>query len=105
MKKKEQVLGGGRETGVFLTKSDMAQLIEVIAKAKAKDNLVKKVGVKVVGGGTTINAPTLGYMSIRDFVEKLARAYNMPEGKFYGINKKGEFIEWVSLDELGQPTN
>lgn len=97
-----KVIGGARSTGVFLTKADFKQLLEVIAKSKAKDNLIKKTGVKTIGGDSTglLEVPTIGSLSIRNFMEKLVQAYNMPEGIYYGINKHGEFMSWVDANEV-----
>jgi len=97
-----RIIGGGKSTGVFITKDDMDQLIVVIAKAKAKDNLVAKTGVKTIGGSNNslLDTPTIGSLSIRNFMEKLAQAYNMPEGKYYGVNKHGEFIVWAEAHEI-----
>lgn len=97
-----KVIGGARSTGVFLTKDDFEQLVEVIAKSKAKDNLINKAGVKVIGGDSTglLDVPTIGSLSIRNFMEKLAKAYGMPVGVYYGINKHGEFMEWVDANEV-----
>ena len=104
--KQTKLIGGAKSTGVFITKADMKQLIEVIAKANAKDNLIKKVdSVKVIGGrrlsgGVLMEPPSMGSLSIQDFVKKLAKAYDMPDEKFYGINKFGEFMEWVTPAEF-----
>ncbi len=97
-----RLIGGAKSTGVFITKADMDQLIEVIAKAKAKDNLIEKSGVKTIGGDNTglLEVPTIGSLSIRNFMEKLARTYNMPEGKYYGVNKYGEIMVWGTPDEI-----
>ncbi len=97
-----KVIGGARSTGVFLTKDDFKQLLEVIAKSKAKDNLIKKAGVKTLGGDNAglLDVPTIGSLSIRNFMEKLAKAYGMSVGVYYGINKHGEFMEWVDANEV-----
>ncbi len=97
-----KVIGGARSTGVFLTKDDFKQLLEVIAKSKAKDNLIKKAGVKTLGGDNAglLDVPTIGSLSIRNFMEKLAKAYGMPVGVYYGINKHGEFMQWVDANEV-----
>ncbi len=102
MTRPTKVIGGARSTGVFLTKADFEQLVEVIAKSKAKDNLIKKAGVKTLGGDSTglLDVPTIGSLSIRNFMEKLAKAYDMPEGIYYGINKHGEFMEWVDANKV-----
>ena len=96
--KKGPVIGGGERTGIFLTKSDMDQLIEVIARAKARDNLAKRVGMKEFGAsiGGLVPQATLGSMAIQGFVRKLAEAYGLPPG-LYGVNKHGEFIKWVQV--------
>lgn len=95
-----KVIGGARSTGVFLTKADFKQLVEVVAKAKAKDNLINKIDQVKIIGGAGLDVPTIGSMSIRDFMEKLARAYDMPEGIYYGINRHGEFMSWVDANEV-----
>ena len=101
-----KLIGGARRTGVFISKEDFRQLLEVIALSKAKDNLIDKIDqVKIVASGRSVegvvlDAPTIGSMSIRDFVEKLAKAYNMPEGRYYGVNKNREIMEWASPDEI-----
>jgi len=99
------VLGYGEKTGVFLKKSDFDQLIEVIAKGKAKDKALKQLGVQQFGGSGKgmIDVPGVGALGIQDFVRKLAKVYGLPdpEGNLYGVNKHGEFIKWVPRDKLG----
>jgi len=105
--KNERILGGARSTGIFLTKSDFGQLTEVIAKAWAKDKLLREVGVAVQGVSGIGTAPTMGTIAIQSFVRKLAQTYGLPldHGEFYGINKHGEFLKWASVNELGQKSN
>lgn len=96
---KGPVIGGGESTGVFITKNDMDQLIEVIAKAKARDRLATAMGVTQIGGSARsgIEQPTIGMIAIQTFVRKLADTYGLPQDQLYGINKHGEFIRWVSI--------
>jgi len=106
-KKEEVLLGGYERTGVFITKADMQQLIEVIAKAKAKDNLVEKAGVRVVGQTGIGSAATLGSMSIQDFIRKLVMMYGFEDSdqRLYGVNKHGEIQRWLTPDELAKGTH
>ena len=102
--KKKELVGAYDRTGVFITKADMDQLIEVIATAKAKDNLVKKVGIKVTGR-TGIDTPaTLGSLSIQDFIRKLVMTYGFEDSDrtMYGVNKHGEILRWLSPDEAAK---
>lgn len=105
--KKERVIGGAKSTGVILKKDDFDQLTEVIAKAKAKDKLLAKMQIGTFGASGIGTAPTLGTISIQRFVRQLAQLYALPldHGEFYGVNKYGEFVQWVQPHELGQKRN
>lgn len=103
--KKQVLLGGYEKTGVFITKSDMDQLIEVIAKAKAKDNLMKKIpGVGQFGEQTGIGAASMGSVGVQDFLRKLALIYGFEDSdkRMYGVNKHGEIMRWLTPAEMAK---
>ncbi len=107
-KKKEVLLGGYEKTGVFITKADMDQLIEVIAKAKIKDNLIKRLpGVGQFGVQTGMGTATMGSIGIQDFIRKLVMVYGFEDSdkKLYGVNKHGEILRWLSPAEMAKTTH
>lgn len=86
MKVKEEVVGFGKPTGVFVKKIELDILVQIIRSKKPPITTV------------TRNPSTESYdvsqqkdLSIQDVTEQLRKSYNLPEG-IYGINKYGEFI-------------
>jgi hypothetical protein len=101
----QKLIGGYKKTGVFISKEDMDQLIEVIAKAKAKDNFMRKTKkVATMGGTTGPGRASIGQVSIELFCMKLAKAYGLPDGKKYGVNKHREILQWLSISDLAEET-
>lgn len=98
-----QLVGAHKPTGIFLKKSDFDQLVEVMAKAMAKDKALKKLQIGSFGASGIGTPATLGTISIQRFVRQLAQVYGLPldHAEFYGIDKHGEFHQWVEPNELG----
>ena len=98
----QQLLGAINWTGIFISKEDLNQLIEVIAKAKAKDNFIKKAGIGVMGGGGTGGEVTMGSLSIEHFCQNLAKAYGFKDTdkRKYGVDEKGQLGFWMTPAEI-----
>jgi hypothetical protein len=106
-KSQEKIIGGAEHTGIVISKKDFDQLIEVIAKARAKDRFMKKLGIGQFGAtGTGLEPATMGFLGIQHFMKQLAASYGFKDTDYvmYGVDKHGEILRWLTPDEFAERT-
>jgi hypothetical protein len=93
LKAKEEVVGTGIGTGVFVTKEEFREIVKAIYRQKPIETTVNR------------NPATQSYDVIQkkdktpeELTADLAKAYKLPEAR-YGINKFREFVLFTPIDE------